>query len=106
MTESRTSTSLTLVINVDGDQVRVAPLSAGLVGDADAVVVQLEAGDLADVDVAGPVGEDGVEGDAQASAKRHQDGQHRAQHSSTVRSEKISQGNPFLTLEVYVWIDW
>ena len=69
------------LINVDRDEVDVAAVPAGLVGDAHSIVVELEAGDLADVDVAGPVGEDGVEGDTEPSAERHQDRQNGAQHS-------------------------
>ena len=66
----------TIVINLNGDEVP----AAGVVGDADPALIELEAGYLADVDVVWPVGEDGVKGHAQSSPQRHQDRQHSGQH--------------------------
>ena len=48
----------TLVIYLYGDEVA----AAWVVGDADAALVQLEAGYLADVDVVGPVGQEAMQG--------------------------------------------
>ena len=85
---SNTRRWLTMIVNLDGNEVSTR-VSAGLVSDADPTLVQLETGYLADVDVVGPVGEDGVESDAQPCPQRHQDRQDRGQHSWMIPDESL-----------------
>ena len=77
-----------MIVNLDGNEVSTR-VSAGLVSDTDPTLVQLETGDLADVDVVGPVGKDGVESDAQPCPQRHQDRQDRGQHSWMIPDESL-----------------